>query len=277
MSVCVIAGAGFAWMQGRGEPERIAVRMTPPRTATVTPVLGSAPRVPAMAPPPTSVVDSDEPLRVQVARLMAINDPASAYAAYSLISGCIAFNNHHDLKRYDDKLHDLRPINAEEQQHMVNVCSEMTERERQARLDYLTIAVKAGLPGTAMTFAQEGPFGDYSALKTRPDDPLVVTWKAQAVSQLNEAARAGDVDILMAWGHQTLYGSELTEKDQELGYSYLLAFGLIGIDAEKDPVSAEVYADGSPMMDAFAYGLTKEQRTRAIAAAREMARKVKKK
>lgn len=277
VALCVVAGALYAWMHGRGAQEHTAVKMTPPRAATVSPVVPPLPQFAATPPISTSIVESDESLRVQVERLIAINDPGSAYAAYFLISACTMFNSHHDLKLYDEKLHVPRAMTADEQQHMVKLCGQMTERERQARLDYLTIAVKAGLPGAAWTFASEGPFGDPSALKTRPDDPLVVAWKAQAVSQLNEAASAGDLATLIVWGMQNLSGSDLTDKHPELGYSYLLAFGFIGADGGKDPISAELYKDGSPMMDAFSQGLTKEQRAAAIAAAREIARKAKEK
>lgn len=49
----------------------------------------------------------------------------------------------------------------------------MTERMRLSRFDYLAVAVKAGISGALIQMATEGPFGDSTALSTRPDDPLV--------------------------------------------------------------------------------------------------------
>jgi hypothetical protein len=186
------------------------------------------------------------------------------------------FNRHLDMKLYDDKLHVQRDMSARERQHMSKMCSGMTERERQARLDYLAIAVKGGVAGAAWTFATEGPFGDPSALKTRPNDPLVQAWKTTATTQLSQAAEAGDITVLLVWGLQLLSGSELTEKNPALGFSYLLAFGFVQADrvGPTDP-GAQMYKNGSPMMNAFAGKLAAEQRAAAVIAGRAIADKLK--
>ena len=74
----------------------------------------------------------------------------------------------------------MRGMTEREKQHDARLCGPMTERERQARLDYLAIALEAGVRGAAEAFLEAGPFGDPSALQTRPDDPLVKEWKATA-------------------------------------------------------------------------------------------------
>ena len=277
LAMFVIVGGGYAWMHGSAREEHAAVKLTPPAAPALGTTLPAPVQAPGPMPIPASIVESDQSLRVQVDRLLANHDPESAYAAYFLVSACTTFNANRELKLYDNKLHAQRDMTADEQRHMTRLCGEMTERERQSRLDYLAIAVKAGVPGAAWAFASEGPFGDPSALKTRPDDPLVKEWKAQAVTQLTEAAEAGDLATLMIWGMQNLSGSDLTDKHPELGYGYLLAFGFIAGEGGKDEISAQLYKDGSAMMDAFAYGLTVEQRTAAITAAQRIARNVNKK
>jgi hypothetical protein len=212
------------------------------------------------------------PVGVLVERLLATHDPQQAYAAYLMVSGCAWYNSKHDIQVYDDKLRVNRAMNPSETAHLNKMCGNMTERERQARLDYLAIAVKAGVPGTAWTFAAEGPFGDPSALKTRPDDPLVREWKATALAQLTQSAEAGDPSTLVVWGLQNLGGSDLADKNPALAYRYLIAFGLMDADrAGPNDAGAKAYADGSPMMNAFGFDLTPEQRASEQAAARRIA------
>lgn len=220
--------------------------------------------------------ESDEPVGVQVQRLIATNDGQQALAAYWLLLGCASFNQRHDINVYDEQLHVYRRANAAEERHAGKVCSSMTERERQARLDYLAMAVKAGVPFAAWIFATEGPFGDPSALKTRPDDPLVQAWKAAATAQLVRDAERGESGTLIAWGMEKLNGSDLTDKDPVGGYGYLLAFGMIQADREgSGDTGAQEYAEGSALMNALGAGLTPQQRATALAEARRIAAAVK--
>lgn len=274
----VAAAAAFMWHQLEAPAEE------PAANAGLAALPASHPAPSAPAPPsrasarPTAVLveDASLPLAVHVERLLASRDPRQAYTAYMLVWSCARFNDRHDLAVHDSKLGASRPLNAGERQDMAKVCGAMTERERLARLDYLAIAVKAGVPGAAWAFAVEGPFGDPSALKTRPGDPLVQEWKATAVAQLRQAAEAGDPLTLMVWGLENLSGSDLTDKQPALGYTYLLANGLIQGDRfGAKHVPAQTYADGSPLMNAMANALTPEQRAAAMVAARRLADKVK--
>lgn len=274
----VIAAAVFMWKQLDVQAEKsaesasVAAQPAPRPEPTVT-----APRPPAPAMPTAVLVkDPSLPLAVHIERLLATGDPRQAYTAYMLVRSCATFNDKHDLTVHDSKLGINRPLNAGERQDMAKVCGSMTERERLARLDYLAIAVKAGVPGAAWAHAVEGPFGDPSALKTRPDDALVREWKATAVAQLTRAAEAGDSLTLMTWGLENFSGSDLTDRQPALGYTYLLANGLIQADRfGAKHVAAQAYADGSPLMSAMAYALTPEQRAAALVAARRLADKVK--
>lgn len=273
----VIVVAGFAWMRSGTEADAPAADTSPPTPAPVAVRAPPAPkRVPDRAPLPASIATSGLLLSEQVKHLLATQAPQDAYTAYFLISACTMFNRKHDLTLYDDKLRAGRAMTADERRHMTGMCGAMTERERQARLDYLAIAVKAGIPGAAWSYAAEGPFGDPSALQTRPDDALVQAWKQTARAQLVDAAEAGDPITLVTWGVQNISGSDLAARDPVLGYGYLLAFGLI--DAYRNgPNSpgALAYRDDSAMMNALAGDLTPEQRAVALAAAQRIAQRAK--
>lgn len=270
----LVIGAGWLWQDRPAEPAPQRVHTAtapPPRPALPLPAHDAkAPSVPA------TIARNAEPLNLQVERLLATRDPQDALAAYYLVAGCTEFNTRHGLKLWDDTLGAQRDMSADERRGMTAMCGNMTERERQARLDYLALAVEGGAPGAAWIFAGEGPFGDRSALQTRPGDPLVQEWKARAVTQLTQAAEAGDLATLTVWGIQKLYGSDLADKDAVLGYGYLLAVSFIEADRSgPDSAGARAYRDGHDVMNAFGAGLTSEQRAAAIAAARSIANKVK--
>jgi hypothetical protein len=272
--VAGIAAGGFAWQHRHGAQSTTAARVTPGPRALQS---ASAPAptrnrvVPVL--PVSLPIDADAaPVSVQVERLLAAHDPQKTYAAYWLVKSCAALNARHEFNIYDTRLRTERAMTSDEKRSLDKMCGGLTERERQSRLDYLAIAVKAGLSGAAWQFAAEGPFGDPTALQTRPDDPLVREWKASAATQLRQAADAGDPATLLVWSIQHLEGSDLADKNPALAYRYMIAFGLIAADQFGPANSAaRMYADGSASMDAFQFGLTPEQRAAEQAAARRIA------
>jgi hypothetical protein len=269
--VAGIGAAGLMWNSSTRETV-VAVAGAPPpdapRAAVPVPAQAVSPAVPASV--LAAAVNPN--LRAHVADLLASHDPYDAYAAYMLVSTCASFNRRQDLAVHDSKLGAKRALNADERRNMTRMCGAMTERERLARLDYLATAVKAGVPGAAWMHAVEGPFGDPSALTTRPDDPLVREWKATAASQLDKAAEAGDTTALMLWGMQKLTGSDLTDKHPVQGYGYLVAVGLIDAQvAQPGDRSPQMFAEGSGLLTALGGQLTQEQRAAALAEARRIA------
>jgi hypothetical protein len=60
------------------------------------------------------------------------------------------------------------------------------------RLSLLERAVAGHVRGSAASLMVEGPFGDPSALETRPDDPLAVEWEARVKEALIAQAARGD-------------------------------------------------------------------------------------
>lgn len=264
-----IAAAGLlAWRDGPTPPE---VR---PAAATAPSLRHPHPSAQAPARPPTPAVKDTSPSqRIQVERLLATHDPRDAFAAYELVADCAAFNIEHDAPVFDeeelkhwkgDTLPGYRGMTALEKERQTRVCGDMTERERESRLAYLAIAAAADVPGAAVAFAREGPFGDPSALQTRPGDPLVQDWKAQAARQLSRAAETdADMQALAYLAAEHFNGSGLTERSPLLAYRYSTAMGMIYADRFGPNHPLARMGDGSDLAPA--------QRDAELAAARRIA------
>ena len=274
--VAALVVAGWMWKNQGAAPATPLAPATPPpaqagRAAAPTPM----PPTPAI-PATLLAMDAGVTLAGEVGRLLATKDPKDAYTAYLLVASCVIVNDTHDLKLVDSTLRTSRALTATERQQVTAWCGGMTERERQARLDHLAIAARGGVAGAAWTFFAEGPFGDPSALQTRPDDPLVREWKATAAAQLAQAAEAGDETTLLLWGFKNLKDDGTLDTDPALGYGYLLAYGLIAPDRILGGTpAAQHYAEGSDLMNALGGALSPEQRAAAMAAAQRIAAKVK--
>lgn len=275
-----VLGAGLlAWRHAPDAPSEPAAAFVPaPAPAAPVPKPASAS---TLAPPGSAVID-EPPLNVQIERLLATRRPEDAYRAYWLVADCASFNLGGDRIIFDKEeikqhqpgaLPGFRGMTDEEKRHDARLCSGMTERERQSRLDYLATAARAGVSGAAVNFAAEGPFGDPSALRTRPDDPLVREWKATASAQLTQAAEAGaDMGAIQYLAGEYGTGSALTEKNPQLAYRYRVAWTLI---------EEEMVGPGTPLSELFAGrrqrvvdeapDLSAEQRAAEFAAARRIA------
>ncbi|MGX9696059.1 hypothetical protein ACWYXK_03655 [Janthinobacterium lividum] len=157
----------------------------------------------------------------QLARLGASGKPEDAYAAFNLIDDCIVFQQEGRLPGMEFELG--REMMAEEKAAQQQLCAGLTQRQREDRLGYLATAAKAGVPGSATLFLSEGPFGDRSALRNRPDDPLVQAWKRQAIAQLTAQADAAEMTSVSTLMMAYLRDGEVVRKDAPQAYGYLLA------------------------------------------------------
>jgi hypothetical protein len=274
--VVAIAAALLAW-QDSGSDKAQAMAASSPTAATRTSVAAQA----EMKPSIFSVAVDEVPLAEQVQGLMATGDPEKAYQAYRLLADCAVFNREGDRLTVDGELMaTMRPaylpgfrgMNEQEKQHDTKLCGGMTERLRLSRLDSLAIAAKAGVPGAAVAFAKEGPFGDSSALQTRPNDPLVQEWKAVARAQLTSAAEAGVDSIAITYlAGENYKGSDLFEKNVLLAYRYNIANGLI--DSEQygpEFMLAKLFAKDSESMVAMAKDFSPADRAAALDAAQHI-------
>ncbi len=167
-------------------------------------------------------------LAQQLARLAASGKPEDAYAAYNLIDDCIVFQQESRLPGLEFELG--REMTVEEKAAQQQLCAGLTQRQREDRLGYLAAAAKAGVPGAATLFLSEGPFGDRSALRNRPDDPLVQAWKRQAIAQLTAQADEAEMTSVSTLMMAYLRDGDVVQKDAPQAYGYLLALRMVYSD-----------------------------------------------
>lgn len=164
-------------------------------------------------------------LAQRLERLGASGKPEDAYAAYNLIDDCIVFQRESRLPGMEFELG--REMTAEEKAAQQQLCAGMTQRQREDRLGYLATAAQGGVPGAATLFLSEGPFGDRSALRNRPDDPLVQAWKRQAIAQLTTQADAAELTSVSTLMMAYLRDGDVVQKDAPQAYGYLLALRMV--------------------------------------------------
>jgi len=207
-----LAVAGGIWTQW---PETEQQPTLPPPTAAATPVsertwfetdnrsAGSA-EIPVV------------PLSQQVDNLLASGKPADAYKAFALVQACVDFAKEGDLYTQGNILPgsvmpEMIGMSEEQKARQVKLCKDVTQRMRDSRLDHLAIAARAGVRGASIDFYDAGPFGDPSALVSRPNDPLVIQWKQQAIAQLHASADKGDLSSLGIMVMYRLGGNDLIQ------------------------------------------------------------------
>lgn len=261
----------------RPSPESLP---TPPAPAAPGPL------TPAPLPTPpragTAPAAPEPSLAQQVDALIATHDPGKAYDAWVLLRDCATFNRDGDRLVFDqdeirhrqaDTLPGFRGMTVDEKRHAAVFCASMTERMRQSRIDYLAFAAQGGIAAAALEQAQEGPFGDRTALVTRPDDPLVREWKTRVQEQLARVAEEqGDFGALNYLFGMRGAGSDVFDKDPALAYRYGLAMGLIMGELQgPHDTFATIYAANSSLMTGMAEPLTAQERATALAAAQRIA------
>jgi hypothetical protein len=207
-------------------------------------------------------------LAQQLARLTASGKPEDAYAAFNLLDDCIVFQRESRLPGLEFELG--REMTAEEKAAQQQLCAGLTQRQREDRLAYLATAAKAGVPGAATLFLSEGPFGDRSALRNRPDDPLVQAWKRQAIAQLTAQADEADLSSVATLMMAYLRDGEVVQKDAPQAYGYLLALRMV-YDDILGPGSTNPYQD--EYWHWLQNELTPEQQATASARAQAIAAK----
>jgi hypothetical protein len=128
------------------------------------------------------------------------NNPADAFAAYEVVATCVLLEGLHKAvsgAMPSEDTESLRKAWAQRDADRKD-CETLSQRQRVDRFANLTVAVKAGVPGAGLAFYREGPAGDQNALQSRPTDPLVVEWKAAAISYVYRDAIRGDINALSA-------------------------------------------------------------------------------
>jgi hypothetical protein len=184
--------------------------------------------------------------------LVASGKPEDAFEAFHLVNSCIWFEKLGTLPFLN--FPNTREMNQEEKHDEAALCGGMTERIKSTRLEHLAVAARAGVDGADTMFVEVGPFGDPSALEARPDDPLVLAWKKQALEQLTAAAERANVGSLMMLTAAYTGTGALVDGNPLLAYGYAAAlchiFNTMGQNGA--PVSVDC-------LKAMKGGLTPEQ------------------
>ena len=214
------------------------------------------------------------PLATQIDLLISSGSPADALRAYWLVQACVDIAEKGTLLKADaqSRTH-LRGLTAEEYRAQTALCAGMTERIKMSRLDHLAIAARAGVSGADDAFLRVGPFGDRGALKTRPDDPLVKAWRAEAEQLLAAHAEAGDMLSMLTLMQEYSGHGETLDADPALALRYTYAVSEIfdRMLSRSDPKFPNPYKAEVEL--ALKGELSTEQVTTAIAAGKDMAEK----
>ncbi len=179
---------------------------------------------------PTFLIDVplNSSLRSELEKVSRGSAPSEKYRAYGLIKRCMQLKDIGDFY-VEDRTNVVegdiyRPVlrTASEQERLkfVKFCGDLPEIIRRSRLDYLSDAASAGVAESDVAFMSEGPFGDPSALNSRPNDPLVVAWKQKALSLVQENADRGVISSIKMLHIGYSAGALLYEKDPVLALTY---------------------------------------------------------
>jgi hypothetical protein len=204
------------------------------------------------------------PLPERIDKLIATGKPEDAFEAYNLVSHCLYFQRWGTLP-FVGFPGPSRDMTAEEMKDETELCSSMTERIKTSRLDHIAIAAKAGVMGADGAFLEEGPFGDPSALVTRPGDPLVQEWKQQAVAFVTAQAQKADMGSLNTLLMQYRDGGNVVEKNPALALTYALALRQMTDQAGMYRGFASPYSD--EILQQMENGMPQREITAATAAA----------
>ena len=167
--ITVAALAALAWACWPA-PQAVAPAVLTPAPAGRS--LSSYFAIDARPAPPPLPASAAPTLAGQLERLAASGSAADAYAAYNLLDDCLVFQQEGRLPALEFERGS--EMTADEKIAQQSLCANLTERQKSARLDFLEKAAKGGVAGASTRFFYEGPFGDRSALRSRPDDPLVL-------------------------------------------------------------------------------------------------------
>jgi len=239
-----------------------------PQPAATAPVLAPAAAPPAAGAPawlsdvpaPTAPTPAPaEPLAHRIDRLAASGDARDAYRAWWLLHACVVFERTGRLPERDGNEPDTLADPA-------HACATLNERTKMARIDHLERAARAGVEGALAELVEEGPFGDPTALMTRPDDPLVKEWKARVNGMLSAQAEDGYWSSLYQLFTGFWFGHPAIAADRQSALAYGIALRDIMVKLDGVPEPQAIPFNG-PFLDEIGTGLTQAEKAQAQARA----------
>ena len=128
------------------------------------------------------------------------NNPADAFAAYEVVATCVLLEGLHKAisgAMPSEDTESLRKARAQRDADRKD-CETLSQRQRVDPIRQPDRRREGRRAGAGLAFYREGPAGDQDALQSRPTDPLVVEWKAAAISYVHRDAIRGDINALSA-------------------------------------------------------------------------------
>lgn len=198
-------------------------------------------------------------LAQRIDALAASAAPLDAYRAWWLLHACTVFQRSGNLPdaQSAQEAGIREPIGDP-----AGLCAGLTERMKMARIDYLERAARGGIDAALAAMVEEGPFGDPSALSTRPDDPLVKEWKARVNGLLSGHAEQGYWSSLYVLFTGFWFGNPAIAADRESALAYGMALRDIMVRLEGMDEQAAIPFNG-PFLEAVGAGLTPDQLAQA--------------
>ena len=166
-------------------------------------------------------------LAAKFSALAGTGDPADAFRAYDLATRCAE-------SQADERAAERQALGERSAETVAALndgtfkaasttyCGDLSSAQIADRTKYLKQAAEAGVPMAAIRLVEQGPWGDPSALTTRPNDPAVLEWRRQMVGLIEFAASKGDYAAM-----------------DSLSTMYRTGSGVLG---ERDPGKALMYA-----------------------------------
>ena len=210
----------------------------------------------APAPQPAA---PDAPLAQRVERLAASGDPHDAYRAWWLLHACVVFERTGRLPARGEGGAEAPPDAIADP---ARSCATLAQRTKMARIDHLERAVRAHVDGALAELVEEGPFGDPTALSTRPDDPLVREWKARVNGLLDDEAEQGAWASLYQVFTGFWFGHPAIAADRQSALAYGMALRDIMVKLDGVPEAQAIPFNG-PFLDEIGAGLTPDEKARA--------------
>jgi hypothetical protein len=201
-------------------------------------------------------------LSAKVKALAASSEPRDAFTAFHILSQC-------KLARDEERQYQLTKQSERDPERawlvqagvvgakaIEKACGDLDESDFRDRIVLVERAAEAGVPMAAIRLANEGPWGDESALHTRWDDPVVQEWRQKVIRLTHLAARKGDVASLSSLQAQYEDGAGLiAEKNPELALQFAVAKHMvyeaqtgrkmIGAKRELEDMTAALTADAA--------------------------------
>lgn len=224
-----------------------------PRAAWLSEGLTDAPTTPV----PRPVIALAE----RLAQLAASADPQDAYRAWWLVNACSAWQR---SGRLPPPASPRDAALAEPIADPARFCATMTERMKMARIDYLERAARGGIDEALGLLVEAGPFGDPSALDSRPDDALVQEWKTRVSALAQGRAEQGSWTGLYLLFTGLLFENPaiVVQRQDALAYGMALRDIMVTLDGAAEQ---EAIPFNGPFLEAIGKDLNPAQLAQASA------------